>query len=137
MTTVHRAWRWYFWISVALAALTLLFDAKWGFSYESFGELLYTVLGYIVEVLALVCLYGFAWQVRFGKQHYWAVFFFVNVLFFFSAIVYALVSKEFIAEMGLGFALSVLLLGTVLTLPMFVANFLYAFRNKQLWAASP
>jgi len=136
MNVTHKAWRWYFWASVVVTALSLGFEVKGGFADQGWGELLYSAFGYVVEILALVCLYGFVWQVRFGKHQYWAVFFFVNIVFFLSSIGYAVLSNdsEFIESMGLGFTVGVLLLGTALTIPMFIANFLYAFRNKHLWA---
>lgn len=119
-----------------MTVLVLGFEAKGGFVDQSWGEISYTAMGYVVEVLALVCLYGFVWQIRFWKRQYWAVFLFVNVAFFLSSIGYAMLSNEseFIETMGLGFVIGVLLAGTVLTLPMFIANFLYAFRSKHLWA---
>ena len=137
MSTVHRAWRWYFWASLILAVLALGFEAQQGWVDRSWGEILYAGMGYVMEVPALICLYGFAWQIRLGKRQYWVVFLFVNVAFFISTFGYAALSieSEFFETMGLGFVISVLLAGAVLTLPMFVANFLYAFRSKHIWAA--
>ena len=139
MNVIHRAWRWYFWVSAIVAVFGLGFDVKGGYSDQSWGELLYTALGYLMEILALVCLYGLVWHVRFGKHQYWAAFFFVSMVFFLSSMGYAVLSNdaEFIASAGLGFTIGVLLLGTALTIPMFIANYLYAFRNKHLWAGSP
>ena len=138
MNAIHRAWKWYFWASIILSVSLLIYDVMDGFVNQSWGELLYTAIGYAVDVLSLVCLYGFAWQIRIGKCQYWVLFLFINIIFFFTSTGYALFSNEsnLIEDMGFGFIVTMFGVGIVLTLPMFIANFLYAFRNNHLWSSN-
>ncbi len=139
MHTIHRAWKWYFWASIIMAALVLVYDFSEGFSNQSIGDIIYTAAGYLIDVLSLVCLYGFAWQIRIGKYQHWGLFLFVNLAYFVISMGYTTFSLDssLVKEMGLGFFVTLIIVGAVLTLPMLFANFQYAFRNKHLWLTNP
>jgi hypothetical protein len=139
MSVIHPAWKWYFWVSIIMTICLLGYDVWEGFANQSVGDIIYTIASYLVDTLSLVCLYGFAWQIRFVNCQHWVVFFFVNVAFFAFSMGYTAFCLEpnSFKEIGLGFLVSLFVVGSALTLPMLFANYQYAFRNKHLWSINP
>ncbi|MBK8814830.1 MAG: hypothetical protein IPN42_04650 [Methylococcaceae bacterium] len=139
MNAVHPAWKWYFWTSIIMTICLLGYDFWEGFANQSIGDIIFTAASYLVDVVSFVCLYGFAWQISLGKCQHWIFFFFVNVVFFIFSMGYAVLSLEpnSIQEVGLGFLVPLFVVGIALTLPMLIANYQYAFRNKHLWPINP
>ncbi|NOU20416.1 MAG: hypothetical protein HOO93_01265 [Methyloglobulus sp.] len=138
MNAIHPAWKWYFWASIIMTIFLLGYDVSEGFAGQGFGDIIYMAAGYLVDALSLVCLYGFAWQIRIGKCQYWGLFLYINAAYFVFSMGYTALSLEpnSIEEVSIIFV-TLLIVGFALTLPMLFANFQYAFRNNQLWSTNP
>lgn len=130
----QKAWKVYFWFSLVVLAAGLPLEFISDATDSSEPDRVVTVFSYVIEIVALFCLYGFAWQIGFGKRMFWAVFFFVSLAFFGYTILDAmLLDVEEVLSSGV-FVISLLVFMVLIFLPQFVANYLYAFRSRHLWA---
>lgn len=128
----QKAWKFYFWFSLVVLAAGLLLEFKSEATESSVTDVVLNISSYAIEVIALVCLYGFAWQVRFGRRMFWVIFFFVSLGFFGYTISDAMPSDvEEVLASGV-FVISILVLMVLIFLPQFLANYLYAFRSTHL-----
>lgn len=76
-------------------------------------------------------------QLRFGRRIFWVVFFFVSLAFFGYTISDAILSDVEEVLSSNVFVISLLVLMVLILLPQFLANYLYAFRSRHLWASAP
>jgi hypothetical protein len=137
MLKFQKAWKFYFWFSLVGFFAGLVLELKMEATESNLTDTLLSIATYVVEVIALVCLYGFAWQLKVGNKLFWAVFFFVSVGFFGYTVGYEFWSGvEELIEAGY-FIYFLLGLMFLLLAPQFLANYLYAFRSKHLWANAP
>ena len=133
----QKVWKFYFWFSLVGLVAGLLLEFKMGTPESSPADIALNISAYVIEVVALVCLYGFAWQMRFGKRIFCAVFFIVSVGYFSYTIGYEMLSDVDGAITSGYFVVFLIAFMFLILLPQFIANYLYAFRSKHLWANAP
>ena len=154
MNVIHKAWQWYFWAAAIVIALAVYnFTFKEGFSdLGNLGHLLHKIIFFVAQLSSLLCLFGFAWQVRLGKRHYWVALFFVNTAYFLARVAFTVdtiirfstseaqpflsAHPELVERLRIQ-SIGMLLLVVVLFLPMLVANYRNAFHSKHIWTTTP
>ena len=120
------AWalRLYFYITIALFALSL-------FIPQSRSQLALDIFW----VAGLVPLYGYVTQVPLVSVMFWRVYLVLSIAVFFGQFAYAFYVVGAAIHPVLGAVLNGLALAVVFIMPMWWANYLYAFRSPQLWSA--
>ena len=103
------------------------------FSYESIIDMAVGWLGYLIELLSLIVLYGYIWKKPYLKKQIWVVFLFTHLIFYIGSILYSTLYTDFIYQMGLPFTIGLEILSSVLIMPMLLANYRYAFKFDTLW----
>lgn len=137
MLRFQKAWKAYFWFSVAVLLAGVALDFTTEAAARSFTDTASDIASYVLEIISLISLYCFAWQVRFGNRTFWVVFFFVLAGFFGYTIGYEMFSDiDELVESGY-FVLFLVTIMFLLLAPQFVASYLYAFRSGHLWAKAP
>lgn len=133
----QKAWKFYFWLSLVALAAGLLLEFKMETTESGFPDIALNIFSYIIEIVTLVCLYGYAWQVRFGRKIFWQVFFLVSLGFFGYSVsdVMAPDVEELFSSNIIVILLAALML--LLFFLQLLATYLYAFHSKPLWANAP
>lgn len=132
----QKAWKIYFWFSLALFVLGLGIHVVKTDDEQTYADFIIDVLGFIIEIIALIGLYAFVSQVALGKRFFWVAFFFLNLGFFLWSMAMSLSLAPTLPE-PVTFWVTLFILVFVLLAPQFVAIFLYAFRSPKLWAHRP
>lgn len=133
----QKAWKFYFWFSLVGLAAGLLLEFKMETVESTFTDVALNISGYIIGIVELICLYGFAWQVRFGRRIFWTAFFFVSLGFFGYTMSDAMLSDVEDVLSSNFFVISLVILILLIFLLQTLANYLYAFRSKHLWTNVP
>jgi hypothetical protein len=109
-------WKIYFWVFAALMTVNyaqgLDLTMKW------------MVIDLVVSLPSLLALYGYAYRKVFLTVRVWKAYF---VFFIVENLLFNLVLSPMEGSQALDMNM---LIGLVITLPVFVATFLYAFENR-------
>lgn len=132
MLRFQKAWKLYFLLSLALFVYGLFLGIK-GTWEEKEPPTLVALLSNAIDAVALVSLYGLAWQVRLGFRGLWVASFFLSLGLFIYYSGDVLTAFRPI-DWSNAFTVRFLFMTLLLSLPMLVANFLYAFRSDYLWS---
>jgi hypothetical protein len=123
-TSFAWALRVYFYITIVIFALSL-------FIPQSRSQLALDVFW----VAGLVPLYGYVSQIPLVSAMFWRVYLVISIVVFLGQFAYAFYVVGAAIHPVLGAVLNGLVLAVVFIMPMWWANYLYAFRSPQLWPA--
>lgn len=137
MIKFQKAWKFYFWLSLVALFVGFALELKMEDAESNRTDTLLSISSYIIEVIALICLYGFAWQLKVGNRLFWAAFFLISVAFFGYTVGYEMWSGVEELQEADYFIYFLIVLMFLLLAPQFLANYLYAFRSRHLWADAP
>jgi len=135
-TQPHIGWRIFFWFSVGVFVLAVVLEVRAGLFFHDVTEYLDFAASHTIEILALGCLYGFVNQRPIGTRRMWAAFFVIHLLYLSGSILYPLLASESGFVQGMeeaGWMAGVLVGILVLSVPLLVANYRYAFGSRALW----
>ena len=122
-------WKTYFWFIFIILAFSLIVEP-----FKQTIEII-DIINIPIQFAILVCLYGFIWQKKILNQIFWKVFFVSNIIF--DIIILPSVSQKLKIEMGdkfnLGFIIFSVITLILISFPSYWANYLYAFKNKDIW----
>ncbi len=123
-------WKIYFFLIVLLTLAVV----AWAVLAEPGVFTLIEVIDLILSVVALVCLFGLAFNKAIGKQVFWKYFFYVNLVSSFIYMgIFPLLGIKFygeIAEFNLEYGI-----GVLLVVPLIWGSYLYGYRRGVLWGS--
>jgi hypothetical protein len=118
---------------IVIALFGIWYDLTNEFSYESTIDMLVSWLGYLIEILSLIVLYGYIWKKLYLKKVFWAILLFSHVIFFIGTMLYSIFYADFYNQMGLAFTVGFMVLTCLLVMPLLLANYRYVFKYDDLW----
>ena len=130
----QRTWIIYFWIEVIVFAFDTIQKIR-GFPTLTPGP--YYING--LRAISIIALFGFAYQKKLGLRIIWQVFFLAHSFFVFRfafIMFYGLSNIVRLIEAGeIGWCVTLFMLLLLLFtyVPVYYANFSYAFTNKKIW----
>jgi len=118
-------WKIYFWILVVLLA----------FYHPSVGfPRIWEVLNLVIDVIAIVGLYGFCWEKRILARLFWRGFLPICMIW---TVLYQHfipdIQKVYVAPYPGWFELADRIFSLLMAILLFVALYLYAFKRSKLW----
>lgn len=118
----QRAWIIYSWIAIFVLAFDT-FQKLRGFLSLTPGPYYINVL----RAISLIAVFGFAYQKKIASRFFWQIFFILH-----SYLVFKMFTVFLKLDIGdISFVALILLSFTYL--PLYYANFSYAFINKNIW----
>jgi hypothetical protein len=118
---------------LVIAAIGIWYELTNEFSYESTIDMVVGWLGYLIEFLSLIVLYGYIWKKFYLYKQIWTILLFVHVLFVIGTMLYSIIYADFISQMGLPFTVGFVILTCLLVMPLLLANYRYVFKYDELW----
>ncbi len=123
-------WKCYFWVLTILLSLRHLavYDLTGGFSR------IWEVIDIPMDVVLVIGLFGFCWERRIFFKLFWKMYFVAFSVWFIAGNFFIPQPQE-VAEIDPPVAFQNFDMGLSITLSilMFVALFLYAFRSSEIW----
>jgi hypothetical protein len=146
LKTNSLLWKMYFWL-ISVTTIFLFFAPKNDPNFQIEGWLkLIDIIDIPLSIIGIICLYAFIWQRKILKRIFWKIFFIANISFSVLTIPYgfSILKAEMIqapefATSGSNEAQVYLLVAFILIIlflpfiPAFIANYLYAYKSKEIW----
>ena len=123
-------WTVYFWISALLVVGSAIARVYLYFTREIVT--VYDLIESLVSVIAIVGLFGFAYQTPLATPAFWKVVWFFLVLTWIGSF-FAAKNVEMIESVGLAKGSAIIALVSILGVPTLVGLFFYSFRSAILW----
>ena len=118
-------WKIYFWVLVVLLA----------FYHPSVGfPRIWEVIDLVIDVIAIVGLFAFCWEKRILTRLFWRAFFPICIIWnVFYRYFIPEIQKVYLAPDPDWFKSVDIIFSLVMSILLFIALYLYAFRRSELW----
>lgn len=124
-------WIIYFWITVILTGFSVIGRVYLFFTREAVT--IYDLVESLIALIAIVGLYGFAYQTPIATPTFWKIVWILLMLTWLWSF-FAGKNADMIDKIGLSKAAAVISLISMVAVPALVGLCLYSFRSATLWS---